>query len=239
MKLRGIAMAAALVALGATSQAAFAGPAAYSWTGGYFGGQLGYGWSSVATGETNVYNDPSGSPDGTLDPFSYSGTGIIGGGEVGYNWQSGPMVLGVVGDFSGANIQGSYTDPDNAFTAESTINWLTTARLNVGVPLGSMLLYGTGGVAIGAISSSLHDYYDGGDTVITNNAYNTKVGWTLGAGIAAPLGSHWFVKTEYLYVDLGTQNFNFSEPDPPGWALITSSSHTTANILRASLDYRF
>ena len=189
MKLRGIAMAAALVALDATSQAAFAGPAAYSWTGGYFGGQLGYGWSSVATGETNVYNDPSGSPDGTLDPFSYSGTGIIGGGEVGYNWQSGPMVLGVVGDFSGANIQGSYTDPDNAFTAESTINWLTTARLNVGVPLGSMLLYGTGGVAFGGLQNG--------------GASSTNTGWTAGVGVEAAVTQNVTARVEYRHTDLG------------------------------------
>ncbi len=238
MKLRGIAMAAALVALGVTSQAASAGPAAYNWSGIYIGGQLGYGWSSTAGGPTNLYDDPGSDPDVTLDPFSYSGSGLIGGGEVGYNWQSGPAVLGIVGDFSGTNIHGSYTDPDNLFTAESTISWLTTARVNIGMPLGSMLLYGTGGVAVGAINSSLHDFYDD-DVVITNNAYNTKVGWTVGAGIAAPLGKNWFVKTEYLYVDLGTQDFTFSEPDPPGWALITSSNHTTANILRASLDYRF
>ncbi|HVZ13459.1 MAG TPA: outer membrane beta-barrel protein [Bauldia sp.] len=238
MKFRGIALAAALVALGATSQAASAGPAAYNWSGIYIGGQLGYGWGTVAGGPTSVYDDPGGDPDATQDPFNYSNSGLIGGLEAGYNWQSGPMVLGVVGDFSGANIHGSYTDPDNAFMAESTISWLSTARVNIGVPLGSMLLYGTGGVAVAAINSSLHDYYDD-DVVITNNAYNTKVGWTLGGGIAAPLGKNWFLKTEYLYVDLGTQNFNFSEPDPPGWALITSSNHTTANILRASLDYKF
>jgi outer membrane immunogenic protein len=239
MNLRGITLAAALIALGATSQAASAGPATYNWSGAYVGGQLGYGGSSASSGAVHMYDDAEGlDEDGAspLPPFGLTGAGVIGGGEFGYNWQSGGMVMGVVTDLSGANIRGTHTDDAIGFSVDSTINWLGTARVNIGAPLGGMLVYGTGGIVVAGITDGLHDTY--GDDVVNSSDSTTNIGWTIGAGLAAPLGSHWVVKAEYLYVDLGTKDLSFSEPDP-GFPLITTTARTTANIVRASIDYRF
>jgi outer membrane immunogenic protein len=240
MTLRTTAVALALLALGATAQAASAGSATYNWTGGYIGGQLGYGWSNTATGETHMYQDAEGTDEYSGSPlpgFSYPGNGFLGGGEIGANWTAGPMVLGLVGDLSAAGIRGTYADDDLGFATDTTINWLGTARVNVGTPMGNWLLYGTGGLAFGGVTAGLHDTYD--DDVVNSSATSTNVGWTIGAGIATGLSSHWVLKAEYLYVDLGSHNYSFSEPDPPGFPLITSSARVTANILKASLDYKF
>ena len=234
MKLHHLLCAAAVLALAAPG-AALAGPA-YNWSGAYVGGQAGYGWSSTTSGPTTAFDDPE---DAFVeDAFTYTGNGFIGGGEAGYNWQSGPLVVGVVGDISAANITGSVSNSTYNYTLSSTINWLSTARFNVGAPLGNLLVYGTGGIAFGNVSSTLNDNYPSDDTVITSNLSSNNVGWTVGAGIAAPVAHNWFVKAEYLYVDLGTQNYSLSEPDP-GWAQINGSNHTTANIFRASVDYKF
>lgn len=235
MKVLHLLGAAAVLAL-AVPGAALAGPA-YNWSGAYFGGQAGYGWSSTTSGPTTAFDDPE---DAFVEgAFSYSGTGFIGGAEAGYNWQSGPLVIGLVGDVSAANITGSVSNSVYNYTLSSTLNWLSTARVNIGAPLGNLLVYGTGGIAFGNISSTLNDFYaDDGGTTITSNLNTNAVGWTVGAGIAAPVGHNWFVKAEYLYADLGTQNYSLSEPDP-GWAQINGSNHTTANILRASVDYKF
>lgn len=236
-----VAILAAAIAVALPGAALAAGPT-YDWTGVYIGAQAGGGWSNTATGETHMYNavDPLEEYEfSPLAPFSFSGSGMIGGGEAGFNWQSpGGLVFGAVGDISAANIRGTYTDSDAAFTVDSTINWLSTLRVNLGMPMGNMLLYGTGGLAVGGVTAGLHDSYDDGATIIDSSNSTTQIGWTAGAGIAAAINKNWILKGEYLYVDLGTQQNTFSEPDP-GFPLITSSGKTTANIFRVSLDYKF
>jgi outer membrane immunogenic protein len=243
MKFGGISIV--VLAIGAAApHAALAqsGPApAFNWTGAYVGGQVGYGWSRTDTGTTRMYEDADGLDESTYSPipaFSYSGSGLIGGAEAGYNWQTGNVVLGIVGDVSGAKIRGSHTDDSALFSVDSTIDWLSTARINVGVPMGKVLLFGTGGLAVGGVTSELHDVYDSGSTIINSTASTTNVGWTLGAGVAAAVTPNWIVKAEYLYVDLGTENVSFSE-ESPGFPLITSSGTTKANVVKFAIDYKF
>ena len=50
------------------------------------------------------------------------------------------------------------------------------------------------------------------------------------------IGPNWTSKTEYLYVDLGTQTGAFTIP---GLAAATSSTQIHEHILRSSLSYHF
>ena len=240
MKIKGIALC---VGLGAVSFALpagaadySAGPAAYDWTGAYIGAQAGFGWSHTDAPPASFYEDPNDDPAGAGPAFSFNGDGFIGGAEAGYNWQTGSLVFGVVGDISAAGIKGTHVEA-SSFSADSTINWLSTARLNIGLPMGNALLYGTAGVAFGGVTSDLHDNYGGGSTVIHSSDSGTGVGWTAGAGLAVALGTNWVLKGEYLYVDLGSVDYSYSEPS--GWPLITGSAKTTASLARLALDYRF
>jgi outer membrane immunogenic protein len=200
----------------------------FDWTGGYIGGQIGYGWGRATAGTTTFFNDTFGIDEaGSIPGFDFATSGLIGGFEA-----------GVVGDVSAARIRGTYTDADLGFTVDSTINWLSTARVNLGLPFNNFLIYGTGGLAFGGVSNDLHDSYDGGSTIINSTSSSTNLGWTIGAGVAAAISPHWVVKAEYLYVDLGSKGTSFNEPSP-GWPLITGSTSTTASIGRVSLDYKF
>jgi outer membrane immunogenic protein len=86
----------------------------WSWTGFYIGGHLGAGWSR---------NEFSEGRDGHFDPGtdlgSHNGLGPLGGFQVGYNWQvpNGPLLIGVEGDFSFADLKGDHQNTSSAALA--------------------------------------------------------------------------------------------------------------------------
>lgn len=215
---------------------------AYNWTGGYIGGQLGYGWSNTRVGEVSFFDDVDGTlPSGGLPGFAFNGSGLIGGAELGYNWQANGLVVGVEGDISATGITANFADAGPDFTLDTKLNWLSTARLKLGLPVQNFLFYGTAGLAVGGIQANLHDNYPSDTTVYNLSDSNTAVGWTVGGGVAAAINSHWVVKAEYLYTDLGTHTYSYSE-DPTGaigWPLLTASAKTTASVVRVGIDYKF
>src|SRR5271155_4236849 len=81
-------------------------PPAWSWTGFYVGGNVGYGWGSSSVNATFV--DTAGiflsTGSTTVHP-----DGVIGGGQIGYNWQSGNWVPGFEADIQGSGQRGSGT----------------------------------------------------------------------------------------------------------------------------------
>jgi outer membrane immunogenic protein len=235
---RMIAAAALAVALPSAAMA----QSAYNWTGAYIGANIGAASLNSAVDGVSLYNDVDGTSLATTLPgFSYSGSGIIGGGEIGYNWQASGFVFGVEGDISASNTIASYTDFDNNFTVDTKLNWLSTARVKLGLPFSNFLLYGTGGVAVGQIQGNLQDRYPDDSTIYNLSSTQTAVGWTAGGGIAAAIDEHVVVKAEYLYTDLGSHTFSYSE-DPTGaigWPLTSSSAKVTSSLIRVGIDYKF
>ena len=103
---------------------------AFSWTGGYMGGLLGYEW-----GNANVKKGQDLSPEGWM-----------GGLFAGYNFQTtGMFVAGVEGDFtlSGATDSGGGVRVEN--------NWNSTLRARAGIAIDRFLIYGTGGLAVSSM----------------------------------------------------------------------------------------
>jgi outer membrane immunogenic protein len=97
---------------------------AYSWTGPYLGGNLGYQWGRT----TRSPSQP---------------TGIAGGVQGGYNWQTGQFVFGTEADImrSAAN---------DRFAGWKFSNpWFGTLRGRAGFTFGRVMLYGTLGLAFG------------------------------------------------------------------------------------------
>ena len=177
---------------------------------------------------------------------SYSSTGVLGGVQAGYNWQFGRLVVGLEGDFSGSNQSDkrSYTAQPvpsifpplpnfffvpgsiQGWTSQESIDWLTTWRARVGLAQNDLLLYVTGGGAVGQINTQytlLSSPGVSGAPTGTGSQWGlpggiaggsfgkTKLGWTLGAGVETTalmnvlgLGPNWSAKLEYLYVDLGS-----------------------------------
>jgi outer membrane immunogenic protein len=227
-------------------------PPIYSWTGFYLGGNVGYSWGTASW----VYSDPSftGTNSGSqkLD-------GFIGGAQIGYNWQANQtLVLGLEADIQGSAEKGSssFSDPycdDCDFpvptgyvngSVSSNIRWFGTLRGRLGVLVNpTLLLYGTGGLAYGGISTSgsFFDTFPGCSPAICNWAFNqstTKVGPTVGGGVEGAISnsSNWTWKAEYLYINFGTLSGSSFGSDPLSYSW---STKVTDNIVRVGLNYNF
>jgi outer membrane immunogenic protein len=225
----------------------------WSWTGFYLGGNVGYSWGTASW----TYSDPSftGTNSGSqkLD-------GFIGGAQIGYNWQANQtLVLGVEADIQGSAEKGSssFSDPyfcdvcaataDTAYvngSPSSDIRWFGTVRGRLGVLVNpTLMLFGTGGLAYGGISTSgsFVDTFPGCSPAICTWAFNqstTKVGWTAGGGIEGAIAnsSNWTWKAEYLYINFGTLSGSSFGPDPLSYSW---STKVTDNILRVGVNYLF
>jgi outer membrane immunogenic protein len=212
---------------------------AYNWTGFYIGGNIGYGWSEFKPGTVSVYQ-PISNYLFSFDGTNFSSRGVIGGVQAGYNYQfNNNTLLGLEADFSGADIKGSVYNPGDS-TSRSKIDWLATARARAGVVKDRALIYATGGLAVAHIKLTLDDHYPANvPPIITTTDAATYVGWTVGGGVECALSRNWTVKAEYLYMDLGSKEYNFYEPNPPGWPRITGNASLTTNIARVGFNYQF
>jgi len=118
-------------------------------------------------------------------------------------------------------------------------------------------LYGTGGLAYGKVNLSnninVAQTCGPGCTFLVppssfGSASETRVGWTLGAGLEWMFAPHWTVKAEYLYYDLGEVTANstivgLNALGVPGALFMSSSVQATTrfngNITRAGVNYKF
>ena len=70
-----------------------------------------------------------------------------------------------------------------------------------------LLIYGTGGLAYGNVSSNSDVLFtSGGDTYVGSSSA-MQAGWTLGAGAEYAFNKNLSVKLEYLYIDLGSKSY--------------------------------
>lgn len=196
-------------------------PEVYDWTGFYFGGHLGGGfsnssWSDAFTGANDKFHS----------------AGFLGGGQVGVNAQFNSLVLGLEGDFSwtGLGLKGSGTDSLGS-SINTTVDWTSTITGRIGVAFNRVLLYGKGGLALAQDDSTLTD-------LAGNSASTTlmRTGWTAGAGIEYAIDKNWSARLEYDYVGFGSQTLNFSTPLQPAY---TSSANLNVQEIKAGLNFRF
>jgi outer membrane immunogenic protein len=246
----------------------------YDWTGYYIGTNVGYSWGRgstdgnvTGTQNVSVFRTAGAnlisSVNTALATLPLSGradvNGFIGGGQLGYNWQRGTWLFGLEGDIQFSNERGS-SDVctvagcpvgSTVFTRDYKLDWFGTARGRVGfLPAERILLYATGGLAYGGFSGSSTTL-----PLDIGTWSSTNVGWTVGAGAEAALGSNWSVKFEYLYMDLGhvggssatsTVATNAANTPSAGFNTTTTTNLAyvfntkfTDNIVRVGLNYKF
>jgi outer membrane immunogenic protein len=198
----------------------------------------------------------------TYQPDSWGG---LAGAQIGCNWQSGINVIGFEADGQWTDLKNSadaafaaFANPGSpAFTnaahtehVSSKLEWLATFRARGGFAFDRVLIYVTGGVAVGGITSETNVSFA---TFPVNPVYNgaihigsdrfTRVGWVLGVGGEYAFAPRWSVKAEYLYIDLGEHTY-FSPlvasaaPAAPGYAWKTVVSERD-QVLRVGLNYKF
>jgi outer membrane immunogenic protein len=210
-------------------------PVAYSWTGFYIGGNVGYSWGrgdtdfSEITGFTTVTQifrtaGPTlvSTTTGTLPSVAGIGSnsaninGWLGGGQLGYNWQTGTWVFGLEAD---AQATGQRGDALVCLTAGCPIGgvfgsasykmpWFATFRGRAGVTFDRWMLYATGGLAVAEIDSSFVGGLAGGvASALTANT--TRAGWAVGGGVEGAITTNWTAKLEVLYMDYGSFDNGF------------------------------
>jgi outer membrane immunogenic protein len=224
-------------------------PAPYaSWTGYYFGGNIGYSWgrSENDVGITGLPGTLFGISTASLargDRDHQDVDGVIGGFQSGYNWQVGNWVMGMESDLqaSGQKSDTRYCNLGGTSCAIASLDashklaWFGTARSRIGMLVTpSTLLYATAGVAYGQVKT---DYALSllNTSFATANFKDVKAGWTAGAGLEFALAGNWSTKLEYLYMDLGKSEMAVSV----GGINASLERHFTDHIARLGINYRF
>ena len=183
---------------------------AFSWTGIYVGGQIGYGF---------------GQDEFNAAGFSAAGntSGVVGGAHIGYNFAPsvGSLVLGIEGDVNGSTESGSSTVLGFTGTAKSPVDGSIRGR--AGVAFDRTLLYATGGAAFASFNYSNNFGF---------SATNTRVGYTVGGGIEYAVTNEWSIRGEYRYSDFG----RFTDTPVPAF---TISHRETENLALAGFSYKF
>ncbi len=232
-------------------------PPVVSWTGFYIGVNGGYAGDQYRYPFSGYLDDGDGDPiingSGSADLTS---SGFLGGVQAGYNYQfATSWVGGIEADIDATSITGKVSvgaggvfDGDVPWSASATAkseqSYLGTARLRLGYLITpQFLVFGTGGLAYAQVKTSANAGYsiDGDGGAFSWSKNTTHTGWTAGVGAEYKINNNWSFKTEYLYVDLGTQTLlsgggDTGDDETYGYSL---KVHPTDNIVRAGLNYTF
>jgi outer membrane immunogenic protein len=194
----------------------------YNWTGCYLGLSAGenYGRSDgfVNTPASTLGGNPAAPlPPGFNETGAFRLSGFIGGAFGGCNYQFAGTgwVIGAEVDMSVTNKEGQVFPVANQIAVQNFGNpadqwwlqerWLGTARLRLGYAVtDKWLWYVTGGGAWAKIDAS--ETILGAVNRQSENAFQGawRSGWTVGVGTEYMVGYGWSIRSEFLYVDLGS-----------------------------------
>lgn len=197
---------------------------AFSWTGGYVGGQVGYGW-----GKSRFDNSDF---SGNLKP-----DGFLGGLYAGYNFDLGnKVVLGVDGDVTYNNLKDGESEDFGGLIVgtQSKLRWSGAVRARAGYAVDRFLPFITGGIAFGSVKNS--GYLDlVGIESFSASQTKTLTGWTAGAGVDYAATDNLIVRLEYRYTDYGRKDFGASNEI---FSFNTGNKFKTSDV-RLGVAYKF
>jgi len=198
-------------------------PVVYNWTGCYWGGHVGWGWSRKTVSEDFrafpvVPEAVAPAPvllhaSGKIDT-----SGALYGSQVGCNYQfASNWVIGVEGSFSGADINGQNINPLDAFLIDGDrdnfnhvkIDWIASVTGRLGFVLyNSPLFFNNTLVYVKGGGAWAHDRWNVSDTLFGQpfgERTQTRSGWTIGGGLewAWSFAPGWTSFTEYAHYDFG------------------------------------
>ncbi len=204
-------------------------PIAYSWSGLYIGGHLGYFW-----GRTRVEDN------GVVAERNARTEGVIGGAMIGYNWQLGPAVFGVEGDVAWTKAHGTGTLPGEGEDVlipvitrgpnSYDLHWTSRARGRIGYAFQNLLVFAAGGLAVadltfteGTITTTFVPGPSGGGKYF---------GWSVGGGVEWGITPNLVSRVEYFYDNYAHKDYVGVLGDPYRVSL-------TGQTLRGALAWKF
>ena len=126
--------------------------------------------------------------------------------------------------------------PPPTTTVHSRVDALGTLTARIGYAWGPVLLYAKGGLALTRDSYQLTDPIVPLPDNILASASETRLGWTIGAGLEWAYIPNWSLKLEYGYLDLGSGSVSFSFLGGSAELFdIDQQIHT----LKVSMNYQF
>ena len=152
-------------------------------------------------------------------------SGAFAGVQLGGSFHAGDMlVLGAEVDASWSGISGTCTPGAIpgvcGFTTTQDINWMASARGNIGFDAGAFMPYLTAGLVVA----------EGTRSSLGGSASATHVGWTAGVGVRVAATENVSLDFQYRYNDLGTQTYMYgANPDV----------NITLHTVRAGINFEF
>jgi outer membrane immunogenic protein len=217
----------------------------YSWSGVYFGGQVGYGWGDANITESLIISVP---PGGSLlsATDSHSVDGWLAGVHLGAMKQFGTLVFGTDLSLSGANIEGSTGDCAGLTTAaaglvgvncSSKVNWLSTAVGRAGIAWDRVLVYGSLGYALAGVDHSITLTIPAAAPVATIAWQKSDVahGVAFGGGLSWAMSRDILLGVDYLHVNLESSG----EGVLLGGAITNGRRDVDLNVITGRLSYKF
>jgi outer membrane immunogenic protein len=179
--------------------------------GGIAGGQIGYNWQVDRKWVLGLEGDAQWSGERSSSLLSVDGP----------RYPSNGFGVPFLGPIAGADFNSIITQTANL---AYNLQWFATFRGRAGILADPQtLLYATGGLAVGGFkysaqaTTTINVFGPGfggrtpsGTLVFAGPAASssdTRVGWTVGAGVERKFSPNWSGKLEYLYMDFGTKTF--------------------------------
>ncbi len=133
-----------------------------------------------------------------------------------------------------------------------TADWLGTARVSAGLPVGNMLFFATGGAALASERQKRTQLVGNTVTSLVEVAFSEsdraiRTGVALGGGVEWRFADAWSIRAEYLHVRFRDETFRF--PDARGGVVPTggflsvqgreAENGAHMNLVKVGVAYRF
>jgi opacity protein-like surface antigen len=133
-----------------------------------------------------------------------------------------------------------------------TADWLGTARVSAGLPVGNVLFFATGGAALASERQKRTQFVGNTATSLVEVAFTEsdraiRTGFALGGGVEWRFADAWSMRAEYLHVRFRDETFSF--PNARGGVIPTggflsvqgraAENGAHLNLVRVGVAYRF
>lgn len=227
----------------------------WSWTGFYFGVQVGGAFNTGDNGDLEFDGGPgTAGPDGNFDEVipafgnNFDGSfdsSFTGGLFAGYDRQFGRFILGGVVDANFADIrqrQSGFSNTPAFYHEDREIDFMATGRLRFGYAFNDRVMaYLTGGLAYAHVD---YDFKSNtGATVVSRGGDSSQFGYVVGLGVEARVTRNISLGLEYLYTNLGDDNYKTNLSGVGAFAPSTDTRGSDRDfdyhMIQAKLAYRF
>lgn len=207
-------------------------PVGFTWTGGYAGVHIGYGW-----GDSDFTDEDGWNLQGQT--FGVDSDGFLGGVQAGYNWQASSLVFGIEGELGYLDLDGSAAQIDGVFNdtfASVDAGLFAGLSARIGYAMDRTLLYAKAGGVYFDGEYSLSDEVTIAGPAILSGSEVIGLGYQIGAGVEHAVTDNWTLKLEYAYFDFGNETVTGVDGagDPSNY-----SADLSVHTLKIGANYKF